>query len=89
MRASLPFLLVPAVLATSVLLAPPARADVLQLVDVQRDDHGTADGLSGVTAVVASRDGRHVYATGQSEDAVAAFNPTERINGKTIIRVRP
>ena len=23
------------------------------------------------------------------EDAVAAFNPTERIKGKTIIRVRP
>jgi NADPH:quinone reductase-like Zn-dependent oxidoreductase len=23
------------------------------------------------------------------DDAVAAFNPTERINGKTIIRVRP
>jgi len=23
------------------------------------------------------------------KDAVAAFNPTERINGKTIVRVRP
>jgi hypothetical protein len=23
------------------------------------------------------------------DDAVAAFNPTKRINGKTIIRVRP
>jgi len=23
------------------------------------------------------------------DEAVAAFNPTERINGKTIIRVRP
>jgi NADPH:quinone reductase-like Zn-dependent oxidoreductase len=23
------------------------------------------------------------------DDAVAAFNPTQRINGKTIIRVRP
>jgi hypothetical protein len=23
------------------------------------------------------------------DDAVAAFNPTERISGKTIIRVRP
>ncbi|HWM15215.1 MAG TPA: NADP-dependent oxidoreductase, partial [Microbacterium sp.] len=23
------------------------------------------------------------------DDAVAAFNPTERVNGKTIIRVRP
>jgi hypothetical protein len=23
------------------------------------------------------------------DDAVAAFNPTERVNGKTIIRIRP
>jgi NADPH:quinone reductase-like Zn-dependent oxidoreductase len=38
------------------------------------------------------RDGRlrpHIGKVSALDDAVAAFNPTERINGKTIIRVRP
>jgi NADPH:quinone reductase-like Zn-dependent oxidoreductase len=38
------------------------------------------------------RDGRLRTNIGQVatlDDAVAAFNPTERIKGKTIIRVRP
>ncbi|MGQ4601294.1 alcohol dehydrogenase catalytic domain-containing protein [Nocardia sp. R6R-6] len=38
------------------------------------------------------RDGRlrtHIGQVATLDDAVAAFNPTERINGKTIIRVRP
>jgi NADPH:quinone reductase-like Zn-dependent oxidoreductase len=39
-----------------------------------------------------ARDGRlrsHIGNVSTLDDAVAAFNPTERINGKTIIRVRP
>src|SRR6201993_3166703 len=42
--------------------------------------------------VLRVRDGRlrsHVGAVSTLDDAVAAFNPTGRINGKTIIRVRP
>ena len=38
------------------------------------------------------RDGRlrtNIGNVATLEDAVAAFNPTERINGKTIIHVRP
>ena len=38
------------------------------------------------------RDGRlrsNIGAVASLDDAVAAFNPTERIQGKTIIRVRP
>ena len=38
------------------------------------------------------RDGRlrtNIGIVATLDDAVAAFNPTERINGKTIIRVRP
>src|SRR6185437_5536557 len=38
------------------------------------------------------RDGRlrtHIGQVATLDDAVAAFNPAERINGKTIIRVRP
>jgi NADPH:quinone reductase-like Zn-dependent oxidoreductase len=37
------------------------------------------------------RDGRlrtHIGQVATLDDAVAAFNPAERINGKTIIRVR-
>ena len=62
-----------------------------------------ADGL-GVDFVVASdraqlgevvqrvQDGRlrtNIGTVAALDDAVAAFNPTERIKGKTIIRVRP
>jgi NADPH:quinone reductase-like Zn-dependent oxidoreductase len=38
------------------------------------------------------RDGRlrtNIGTVASLDDAVAALNPTERINGKTIIRVRP
>ena len=38
------------------------------------------------------RDGRlrsNIGKVATLDDAVAAFNPTERVNGKTIIRVRP
>jgi NADPH:quinone reductase-like Zn-dependent oxidoreductase len=38
------------------------------------------------------RDGRlrtNIGKVSTLDDAVAAFNPTERIKGKTIIRVRP
>lgn len=38
------------------------------------------------------RDGRlrtNIGTVSTLEDAVAAFNPTERISGKTVIRVRP
>ena len=38
------------------------------------------------------RDGRlrtSIGTVSTLDDGVAAFNPTERINGKTIIRVRP
>jgi NADPH:quinone reductase-like Zn-dependent oxidoreductase len=39
-----------------------------------------------------ARDGRvrtNIGNVATLDDAVAAFNPTKRINGKTIIRVRP
>jgi NADPH:quinone reductase-like Zn-dependent oxidoreductase len=38
------------------------------------------------------RDGRlrtNIGTVASLDDAVAAFNPTERINGKTIVRLRP
>ena len=43
-------------------------------------------------AVQRVRDGRlrtNIGNVAALDDAVAAFNPTKRINGKTIIRVRP
>ena len=51
---------------------------------------GTAAQLSELVQRV--RDGRlrtNIGKVAALDDAVAAFNPTERIKGKTIIRVRP
>lgn len=39
-----------------------------------RDGVGGVDGLDGATSVAVSRDGRHVYATGSEDDAVAVFD---------------
>ena len=53
--------------------AVPDRAQLSELVQRVRDGR-LRPNIGNVAAL---------------EDAVAAFNPTERINGKTIIRVRP
>ena len=66
-------------------------------------ESGPADGLAIHFVVVSDRaqlgeiarrvrDGRlrtNVGNVATLDDAVAAFNPTERVKGKTIIRVRP
>jgi 6-phosphogluconolactonase (cycloisomerase 2 family) len=44
------------------------------LVETQQDGVAGVDGLAGVAAVVASSDGKHVYAAGAGDDAVAAFS---------------
>ncbi|HWU45432.1 MAG TPA: NADP-dependent oxidoreductase [Humibacter sp.] len=51
-----------------------------------------ADRAQSAEIVQRVRDGRlrtHIGAVATLDDAVAAFNPTERVTGKTIIRVRP
>jgi 6-phosphogluconolactonase (cycloisomerase 2 family) len=46
----------------------------LHFVEEDRDGVGGVDGLFTATGVAASPDGAHVYVTGQSDDAVAAFS---------------
>jgi NADPH:quinone reductase-like Zn-dependent oxidoreductase len=64
--------------------ARPADGLAIDFVVVSERDH-----LSEIVRRV--RDGRvrtNIGNVATLDDAVAAFNPTERVNGKTIIRVR-
>ncbi|MEE4270416.1 MAG: beta-propeller fold lactonase family protein [Thermoanaerobaculales bacterium] len=45
----------------------------LTFLDATEDDSGGVDGLDGVSDVVVSPDGDHLYATGSMDDSVAAF----------------
>ena len=52
--------------------------------------HGAAGVVGSMASQLAREAGAYVIGTVATlDDAVAAFNPTERISGKTIIRVRP
>ncbi|KKM04276.1 hypothetical protein LCGC14_1765860, partial [marine sediment metagenome] len=46
----------------------------LSFVQTLRDGQGGVDGLDGVRSVTVSPDGKHVYAAGYSDDAVAVFS---------------
>jgi 6-phosphogluconolactonase (cycloisomerase 2 family) len=46
----------------------------LNFVEVQRDSVGGVDGLDAALAVTVSPDGKHVYAMGEYDDAVALFD---------------
>ncbi|MFN6464896.1 MAG: beta-propeller fold lactonase family protein [Nostoc sp. DedVER02] len=45
----------------------------LSFVEVQKDDTDGIDGLSGVTHLTVSRDGKYLYASGLGDSAVAVF----------------
>ncbi len=53
--------------------APP----YLAFVEAQKDGVGSVDGLRGVWSVTVSPDGKHVYAAGYRDDAVAVFSRDE------------
>jgi 6-phosphogluconolactonase (cycloisomerase 2 family) len=46
---------------------------LLTFFEVKQDGSADVDGLSGATGVVVSPDGKHLYATGCKDDAVAIF----------------
>lgn len=46
----------------------------LSFVEAYRDGADGVDGLQGIFSIVVSPDGRHVYASGSSEDAVVVFS---------------
>ena len=45
-------------------------------VDDPDDPGGTVDGLDGASGVAVSPDGKHVYVTGETDDAIAVFSAT-------------
>jgi 6-phosphogluconolactonase (cycloisomerase 2 family) len=45
----------------------------LNFVEVERDGIGGVEGLAKVNSVIASPDGRHLYAAGWADNAVAVF----------------
>jgi 6-phosphogluconolactonase (cycloisomerase 2 family) len=59
--------------ATLALLPLPARAQGVGILQVVTDGVGGVDGLDGVRHVAVSPDGRHLYAAGNEDSAVAVF----------------
>ena len=55
-----------------------SHTGAIEFVEVDKDGIGGVDGTAGASGVEISPDGKHVYATGQTDDALAAFsrNPT-------------
>ena len=45
----------------------------LTYVEMQQDGTGGSDGLNGAVSVTVSPDGKHLYAAGYEDDAVAVF----------------
>jgi 6-phosphogluconolactonase (cycloisomerase 2 family) len=46
----------------------------LRFVEVQKNGVGTVTGLDGARSATVSPDGKHVYAAGSNDDAVAVFS---------------
>jgi 6-phosphogluconolactonase (cycloisomerase 2 family) len=61
-------------IAALFLIASPAFTQVLTFVEFKKDGMGGVDGLDGARGVTVSPDGKHVYVTGQIDDAVAVFS---------------
>ena len=59
----------------------------LTFVEVQKDGAGGVDGLDALRDVIVSPDGKHVYATGQADDAVAVFSRNATTGALTFVEV--
>ena len=64
-----------------------AATGALTFVQKLTDGIGSIDGLEGVSSVTVSPDGKQVYATGTSEDALAVFGRTAATGRLTLIQV--
>jgi len=60
----------------------------LTFVEVKKDGAGSVDGLYGARSVAVSPDGGHVYVTGASDDAVAAFHRNATTGALTFVGVQ-
>ena len=57
----------------------------LTWVEVHKDDVAGVDGLNGPTSLTVSPDGRHIYAGGQFEDAIAVFSVTGALATTSVV----
>jgi 6-phosphogluconolactonase (cycloisomerase 2 family) len=60
----------------------------LTFVEMKQDGVGGVDGLSGAWGVAVSPDGKHVYATGASDDAVAVFHRDGATGALSFVEVK-
>jgi 6-phosphogluconolactonase (cycloisomerase 2 family) len=60
----------------------------LSFVEVQRDGVAGVNGLEGAISVAISPDGRHLYAAGRADDALAVFSRDSRTGSLTFIEVQ-
>ena len=59
----------------------------LTFVEVQRDGVGDVDGLDGAASLALSPDGKHVYAVGKLDDALAMFTRDSATGALTFVAV--
>jgi 6-phosphogluconolactonase (cycloisomerase 2 family) len=76
---------VPSVTPTPV---PTQPSTVLTFVEVEFDDEGGVDGLDSVRLVAISPDGKHLYAAGRDDDAVAVFSRDSTTGALTFVEVQ-
>ena len=60
----------------------------LVFVEVHKDGVGGVDGLDDAVSVAMSSDGRHLYAAGQLDDAVAVFSRDSTTGALTFVEVQ-
>ena len=70
------------------LVAVPASAVALIQVQVQKDGVRGVDGLDGANSVTVSPDGRHLYATGFYDSAVAVFQRNTTTGRLTFVEAK-
>ena len=59
----------------------------LTFLEVHKDSIGGVDGLDGARSVTVSPDGKHLYAAGTSDDAVAVFSRDSMTGALTFVEV--
>ena len=65
-----------------------ATTGILTFVEVQRDGVGGVDGLDSAESVTVSPDGKHLYAAGKNDDAVAVFSRNSTTGSLTFVEVQ-
>ena len=72
---------------TALTVSSVAPAAVLTFVEFHKDGVNGVDGLNGTTSVKVSPHGSHLYASGDSDDAVAVFSRNSATGSLTFVEV--